>query len=560
MSAPYLEVEGLSVGFPTPAGLSRAVEDISFTLDPGETLGIVGESGSGKSLTCRSILRLLPRAAAMSGRVRLDGREVSGLEEAKMRAIRGRAAAMIFQNPDSYLDPLMRVGRQIGEGVRHHFGVSAAEARQAAIALLDDVRIPNPEHWVDAYPHELSGGMKQRVMIAAALACKPRLLIADEPTTALDVTVQARILTLLRELRAQRNLSIILVSHDLGVVGALCDRVLVMREGRIVEHGATARIVTAPRERYTCELIASQTHRLAQAAPRGRDAPPTQAEIAPLFVLRSLSVEFAKPADLLQWVRGRREGHITRAVSDVSLTVTPGEALGIVGESGSGKTTLARALVKLCTPAAGDVLYRGEPIADLRGRRLLRYRRDVQLVYQNPFTALNPRLAAGESIAEPLRRHGLCPRSEIKDRVAALMSQVELPPELASRRPSGLSGGQCQRVGIARALAMRPQVLIADEITSALDVTIQAQILRLLKRLQEEMGLTILLISHDLGLVRYFCDRVAVMRHGKLVEIGTVERIFAAPREAYTRALIEAVPKLPEAGASCGEPSLEVGG
>jgi peptide/nickel transport system ATP-binding protein len=547
-----LSVTSLSVDFATANGLVRAVQDVSFALRAGEVLGIVGESGSGKSVTCRAITRLLPASARVSGQVLLDGRDLLALDERGMRELRGNEIAMIFQNPSTHLDPLMRIGRQIGEGLRFRLGRNARQARQDAIDLLADVRINEPDRRVDSYPHELSGGMKQRAMIAAALACRPRILVADEPTTALDVTVQAAILDLLREIRRSRALAMILVSHDLAVIAQMCDRVLVMKDGGAVETGDTEQIVRRPRAAYTRALIDSQPEIMARRrVPVAATAHPSR-ETA--FRIEDLTVEFSGGRNLLTGVFSKAAPAV-RAVAGLSLEIRRGETLGIVGESGSGKSTLARSLVKLIQPAGGRILFHGRPLGAMCRRETAAYRRRVQMIFQNPYESLDPRMTVRQAIAEPLLRHGIVARNAAGRRVQELMRLVELPVDLAARRPRQLSGGQCQRVAIARALAMEPEVLVADEITSALDVTIQSQILRLLQDLRGRMALTIVLISHDLSVVRTFCHRAAVMQAGRLVESGPVEELFAKPQQDYTRRLIAAVPRMPEAEAPSTTPA-----
>jgi peptide/nickel transport system ATP-binding protein len=542
VTRPALTVEDLNVSFTTPGGEVPAVRGISFHLDRGEAVGIVGESGSGKTVTCRALLRLLPPNAAIRGRIDVDGVNLVGLKAQELISLRGRQIAMIFQNPSSYLDPLMRIGAQIGEGLRFHFGASAADSRHRAIELLERVRIPDPPRRVDSFPHELSGGMKQRAMIAGALACSPHILVADEPTTALDVTVQARILALLREVRGRGELSLILVSHDLGVIASVCDRVLVMNDGRIVEQGPTQLILSRPADSYTRELIAANP----TFEPRGTNHGEPMAH--PIGTPEAiLNVEG------LSVIYGRTRGAIARmlrgpgldpveAVRDVSFFVREGEILGIVGESGSGKTTVGRAVVGLTAPSRGQILYRGTAIG--RDRADVARRRSLQMVFQDPYASLNPRLRVGQTLAEPLERHRLCPSDRVEERVRELMESVELSNDLRDRRPHELSGGQCQRVAIARALSVEPRVLVADEVTSALDVTIQKQVLSLLRRLRDELELTILLISHDLAVVHSMCDRIVVMSEGRIVEHGPADGILFEPREPYTKELIAAIPRL----------------
>lgn len=537
-AVPLLSVEGLSVDFELWGRKVAAVRDVSFQLGVGEILGIVGESGSGKSVTCRAILGLLPPTAEISGRVMFGGTDLCALSPDQIAQVRGRQISMIFQNPSSHLDPLMTIGGQIAEAPRLQLGKSRSEARTGAIQMLAEVRIREPEHRVDSYPHELSGGMKQRAMIASAISCEPRLLLADEPTTALDVTVQARILELIRDLNRRRNLSVILISHDLAVVSAICDRVLVMRHGKVVESGPTDDIIRQPKDPYTRLLIDSQP---------GRRAKPRRAQDkhvnAAILSVRNLTVDFFADASLVNVIRGQSARRV-RAVDDVSFEVQAGESFAIVGESGSGKSTIARAIARLNQPRSGSIRFDGQEVASLTGSNLRSYRRSVQMVFQSPYDSLNPRMPVGDAIEEPLVRHGLARDGRSADRVRQLFEMVELPYDLRNRKPHELSGGQCQRVGIARALALSPRVLIADEITSALDVTIQAQILDLLRRLQESQGLTMIYISHDLAVVRSFCDRVAVLNGGKIVEVGDVGDVLTAPVHDYTRTLIAAAPSI----------------
>ena len=534
---PLLSVENLSVEFDLPGGVIRALSGVSFTVCEGEIVGIVGESGSGKSITCRAILDLLPKTARRAGRIAWEGRDLLSLPETQMREMRGRNISMVFQNPSSHLDPLMTIGGHVGETLSTHFGASARDARDKAVALLDDVRISDPQARIHSYPHELSGGMKQRALIASAIACEPRLLLADEPTTALDVTVQARILSLLKELNERRKLAIVLISHDLGVIAEICERVVVMKDGAVVEAGPTRQIIDAPAHPYTRLLIESQPGLRANRPPASPARYGKASE--PLLAVENLTVQYAASRGLF----GRSRAAIN-AVDGVTFGVERGESFGIVGESGSGKSTIARVIARLVEPKSGDVRFGGASVLALRGEALATYRRAVQIVFQSPYDSLNPRMSVEQAIAEPMIRHRLADRREARRRALALMETVELPAALARRRPRQLSGGQCQRVGIARALALSPQVLIADEITSALDVTIQAQILDLLRRLRETQGLTILYISHDLAVVRVFCDRVAVFQAGKLVETGPVGQVLTVPSQDYTRTLIASAPRL----------------
>ena len=544
-AAPLLEVDGLTVAFETRRGTVPAVRGVSFSLAEGEILGIVGESGSGKSVTCRAILGLLPRTARVGGSIRFEGRELTGLSEADWEHMRGRQSAMIFQNPASHLDPLMRIGAQIGESLRHHMGQSGGEARREAIHLLSSVGIAQPELRVDSFPHELSGGMKQRALIAGAIACRPRLLLADEPTTALDVTVQARILDLLRTLNREHGLALVLISHDLGVIAEICQRVLVMRDGELVEQGRTRELIEAPQHPYTRLLIASQPG-LRPLKARAAQAAPTD----PLIRVEDLSVSFRGPFRWTDMIAGRFRASRIKALDGVSFEIYPGETLGVVGESGSGKSTVARAIARLLTPSGGRVLFEGADVHALAGEALLQFRRSVQMVFQSPYDSLNPRLTVRQTLSEPLRRHRLVPSDAIARRVQELTEMVELPNGLLDRTARQLSGGQCQRVGIARALAMQPRLLIADEVTSSLDVTTQAQILALLERLRAEAGLTMLYISHDLAVVRALCDRVLVFQAGRIVEGGLVQDVLAHPKDRYTQTLLKAVPRLALAGST----------
>jgi peptide/nickel transport system ATP-binding protein len=530
-----LRVRDLGVAFAGRGAPVTAVNHASFELHAGEVLGIVGESGSGKSVTLRAIMGLLPATASITGSVRFDGQEILGMDPESLRQMRGRSLSMIFQNPSSHLDPLMTIGRQVAEPLLQHEKMRPAKARESAIKILGEVRIDRPEQRAANYPHQLSGGMKQRAMIASAIACRPRLLLADEPTTALDVTVQAHILALLADLNRSRGLTMVLVSHDLAVIAQVCDRIVVMKDGEVVEQGLAGELVTAPRHPYTQRLIDSQPGRLAAVA-----AAPTAATTdSPLLEIRNLGVQFRLPRTGLL-----RPKELLKAVDDVSIGLQRGETLGIVGESGSGKSTVARAIMGLETPAQGDVLLDGRSIRVGRLAGQPDFRRRIQMAFQNPFDSLNPRFTVRQTIVEPLRKHGLVPADRFDARVAELMALVELDPRLADRKPGQLSGGQCQRVGIARALVMEPEILIADEITSALDVTIQAQIIELLSRLRSQTGLSVIFISHDLALVRSFCHRVAVFEAGRVVETGNVEKVLSEPQHPYTQTLIASVPEL----------------
>ena len=522
---PLLEVRDLTIGF----GPAAVVKGVSFTLAAGEILGIVGESGSGKSVTCRALMGLLPQGADVAGQVRFDGRELLGLDHAGWNTLRGRDMAMIFQNPSSHLDPLRRIGAQIASPMRRHLGLGRREALARATDLLGDVGIREPALRARSYPHEFSGGMKQRAMIAAAIGCGPKLLIADEPTTALDVTVQARILKLLKDLNQSRGLAIVLISHDLGVVADICSRVAVMRQGEIVEQGAVDEIINRPRHPYTQLLIDSQPSRRHVPSAAGattRDA---------LLSVERLSVAFP----IRQQGAGLfAERKFFRALDGVDLSVHAGETVGIVGESGSGKSTLALSLMRQNQVSGGVIRFAGQDIHAFDREGLTRYRRQVQMVFQNPYDSLNPRMPIIDTVAEPIWRHGLADRRAARAEAEDLLEQVELPAHLRQRRPRQLSGGQCQRVGLARALALRPRLLICDEITSALDVTTQAQILDLLMRLQRERELALIYISHDLAVVGNLCQRLYVFKDGKVMEEGPARQVLAQPEASYTRELV----------------------
>lgn len=523
---PLLRVENLAVSF---AG-TPAVKGVSFDLGEGEVLGIVGESGSGKSVTCRALMGLAAGAARAEGSVTLRGRELLGLSEADWCAVRGREMGMIFQNPASHLDPLRRIEAQLAAPMLRHLDIGQVEAQRRAIALLEAVGIREPEKRARSYPHEFSGGMKQRAMIAAAISCNPKLLIADEPTTALDVTVQARILRLLKDLNRERGLAVILVSHDLGVVADICSRVVVMRAGVVVEQGPVADVIERPRHPYTRLLIESQPGRKALATQT-----PGCSTAAPLLNVENLSVAF--PARRA-FMTGATGGDLVRALDGVDVRINPGETVGIVGESGSGKSTLARAIIRQNRPSGGALTFDGEDVPALSGAALARFRRRVQMVFQNPYDSLNPRMRIVDAVAEPIWRHGLADRGAAARQAHELLEMMELPLALHGRKPRQLSGGQCQRVGIARALALKPELLIADEITSALDVTTQAQILELLMRLQRERALTLLYISHDLAVVGGICKRVYVLQAGRVVETGETGQVLSAPQHPYTRELV----------------------
>lgn len=548
-----LDIRNLQVTYRDADESRLLIDDVSLTLARGEILGLVGESGSGKSLLCRALIGLLPspRLAITGGSVNLEGQRISGLPESSMLKIRGRRIGMIFQNPTSHLDPVMRIGDQIAEGLRTHKRLAASAARAAAVDLLALVGFPDPARQAQGYAHAFSGGMRQRAMIAVALACDPEILIADEPTTALDVTIQAQILRLLADLRVRRGLSIVLISHDLGVVAQTCDRIAVMHAGRVVEQGEKRALLATPSHPYTKALIASHPT-MPSHAPAVVHAPAPVTR--PVLDITGLEVSFLQGGGLF-----RPRFHL-RAVNDVSLRVGQGETIGLVGESGSGKSTLARALLGLQAISAGQIEFDGSSLTRDRAATLIRLRREAALVFQDPFNSLNPRLTVAETLAEVLRVQGKTPREGIPDRINALLDMVGLGREFATRRPRGLSGGQCQRAGIARALAVEPSLIVADECVAALDVTIQAQIVDLFRRLTAQTGMTLLFIAHDLAIVRNLCERVVVMQRGRIVEDGPSAEVFARPRHPYTAALIAAIPDIdpdrPLSGGAVPEPEL----
>ncbi|TPI46864.1 ABC transporter ATP-binding protein [Mesorhizobium sp. B3-1-7] len=542
-AGPVLEITDLCVGVRGEDGEREVVSGLSLSLRRGETLCIAGESGSGKSMTALAIMQLLPQPAGRiaSGTIRLfdkDGSaiELTALDERRMRDIRGDRIAMIFQEPMTSLNPVLSIGRQLTESIEAHTGLSHAEAQRRAVEALKAVRISEAESRLKQFPHELSGGMRQRVMIAMALALEPDVLIADEPTTALDVTVQGEVLELLRDLQRQHGTSVILITHDMGVVAEMADRVIVMRNGRMVEEGATADIFARPRAAYTQELLAA-VPRIGSGAGRratgGAAGATGQDKVA---VVNDLHVRF----DL----RGGFFGRINRrvhAVEGVSFSIAPNETLALVGESGCGKSTTAKALAGL-VPYTGGVTIGGRELSGLGGDARKAVRRDVQMVFQDPYASLDPRMRVGDLVAEPLLIHGIGSRQERQSQVAALFERVGLSAAQMELYPHEFSGGQRQRICIARALALRPKLIIADESVSALDVSVQARVLDLLKELQREFGVAYLFISHDMAVVENISDRVAVMYLGQIVEIGSRDQVFSNARHPYTRRLIEAVP------------------
>jgi microcin C transport system ATP-binding protein len=528
--APLLSVRDLAVDFRVPGNPApvHAVRGVSFDIRKGETMALVGESGSGKSVTALSILQLLPYPAAShpSGSIRLDGQELVGAAEPMLRRIRGDRIAMVFQEPMTSLNPLHSVERQVSETLILHKGLDARAARARALELLHLVGLRDAERRLAAYPDELSGGQRQRVMIAMALANEPDLLIADEPTTALDVTIQAQILKLLAELKSRLDMALLVITHDLGIVRHMADRVAVMRRGEIVEAGPVGEVFAAPRHDYTRTLLAAQ--------PKGKPVRTGPAP-APLVEAANVRVYFPIKGGVL-----RRTVDVVKAVDDVSLTIPEGRTVGIVGESGSGKTTLGLALLRL-VKATGTVVFQGQNLADVTRAHLRPLRRHMQIVFQDPFSSLSPRMSVGEIVGEGLSVHGIgAGGSERETRIVEALAEVGLDPDDRFRYPHEFSGGQRQRISIARAVALKPRLIVLDEPTSALDVSVQAQIVDLLRGLQDRHGIAYLFISHDLRVVRAMADQVIVLQDGRTVESGTAEQIFEAPRTAYTRALIAA--------------------
>jgi microcin C transport system ATP-binding protein len=525
MTDAVLKVENLSIAFRQDGASRPAVRGVSFTVGRGETVALVGESGSGKSVTALSTVGLLPDSAEVSGSIRYGTTQMVGAAEPTLRGIRGNDISFIFQEPMTSLNPLHTIERQLGESLALHQGLSGAAARARIIELLGKVGIRDAESRLTAYPHQLSGGQRQRVMIAMALANGPELLIADEPTTALDVTIQAQILDLLAELKARENLSLLFITHDLGIVRRIADRVCVMKDGEIVEQGPAAEVFANPQHPYTQKLLAAEAKGL----------PDPVAENAPVVAeTQNLRVWFPIHAGLLR----RVVGHV-KAVNDATLTVHAGETLGIVGESGSGKTTLALAILRLI-PSEGRVVFLGQNLAERQGRAMRDLRRDMQVVFQDPFGSLSPRMTAAEIIAEGLGVHGVEPGRNRRDMVAEIMAEVGLDPAMMDRYPHEFSGGQRQRIAIARAMILRPKLVVLDEPTSALDMTVQVQIVELLRALQRKWGLAYIFISHDLRVVRALSHKVMVMRNGDVVESGAAEAVFANPQSDYTRTLMAA--------------------
>ncbi len=580
MGDTILEIEGLRTWFHTEDGIVKAVDNIDLQLEVGRTLGVVGESGSGKSVTSLTVMGLLPEVVSdvKADKLAFLGKDLESVSAVDRRAMRGKDMAMIFQEPMTSLNPVFTVGNQVVEAIRLHEGLSAEEAKQRTIELFDEVGIPEPSQSIHKYPHEMSGGQKQRVMIAMALSCNPRLLIADEPTTALDVTIQAQILDLLRELRDRRGMAILFITHDLGVIAEIADEVAVMFRGKLVECGKVEQIYDNPKHPYTRGLLACRPRlesdftrlptvgdfmavaeqpdgtvqvsakdlseeRLRELAHSGRGKL-TESDEAPILEVNEMKVYFPKKAGILR----RTVGYV-KAVDGISFKVYPKQTLGLVGESGCGKTTTGRAILRLIEPNGGEVLYRPSGkdtavnLAQLSGAALRNIRKELQIIFQDPYSSLNPRMPVESIITEPMVIHNIgAGPSERRDRTVALLEEVGLGAEHLRRFPHEFSGGQRQRICIARTLAIDPSFIICDESVSALDVSVQAQVLNLLKDLQERRGLSYIFISHDLSVVKFMSDVMAVMNEGKIVEMGPSEEIYRQPAQEYTRRLISAIP------------------
>ncbi len=556
MNEPVLSVENLTTSFRVNGVWRSVVKDLSFTVAPKETVAIVGESGSGKSVTALSIMRLVPEVnGRIEGRIMQGGRNLLDMPESAMRGVRGNDISMIFQEPMTSLNPVLTIGFQIAETLRYHRGLDTQSANAEALRILDTVRIPAASSRFNEYPHRFSGGMRQRVMIAMALACRPKLLIADEPTTALDVTVQAQIIELIKLLQDEFGMAVIFITHDMGVVAEVAERTIVMLRGECVEQGDTATIFGKPRHPYTRALLAAVPRlgsMVGQPRPRRfpvvdpltgeADEPALAADTvlnsdAPLLRVSNLVTRFDVRSGLFGKVTGR-----VHAVEDVSFSLNQGETLALVGESGCGKSTTGRSILRLIPPTSGQVMFEGRDIATLPKNELRQMRQRMQMIFQDPYASLNPRRTVGTAIAEPMIIHGLASKNSARDKVADLMRRVGLPSDMADRLPHEFSGGQRQRLCIARALALSPRLIVADEAVSALDVSIKAQVINLMLDLQQELGLAYLFISHDMAVVECVSHRVAVMHLGEIVEIGPRGAIFDNPQHPYTIKLMAAVP------------------
>ena len=558
--APLLSVKNLSLGFKSRNTTNAVLHDISFDVLPNEIVGIVGESGSGKSVTNLAVLGLLPQKSVdiSSGEILFEGADLLNYSTQELQKIRGNAISMIFQEPMSSLNPSMRCGKQVTEILQRHKKLSAQEAKVETLRLFEQVKLPRPASVFKAYPHEISGGQKQRVMIAMAITCKPKLLIADEPTTALDVTVQKEIILLLKELQKETGMSILFISHDLSLVSEIADRVIVMYKGKIVERGSSVSIFKNPKEEYTKALIYARpsTKERLERLPTVADflnqkpmAPAVSEAVrtakhqklyskTPLLEIKNAQKEYYSNVSFF----GKKE--TIKAVNDVSFKIFEGETLGLVGESGCGKSTLGNLILQLDQVTSGHIFYQGTDLTRLKTRDLRKLRRDIQIIFQDPYSSLNPRLTVGQAITEAMEVHKLyASKKERKAEALKLLEQVGLLPEHYDRYPHEFSGGQRQRIGIARTIAVKPKFIVCDESVSALDISVQAQVLNLLNTLKEEYNFTYLFISHDLAVVKYISDRLIVMRNGQFEETGEADAVYAAPQSDYTQALINAIPK-----------------
>jgi peptide/nickel transport system ATP-binding protein len=554
-----LEVKKLSISFGKKKNKVEVIHDISISVAENEILGIVGESGSGKSVTSLALMGLLPKKiTSVSGEIIFGDKDLSKETEKSLRKFRGNEIAMIFQEPMSALNPSIRCGFQVSEILQHHKKLSASEAQKETISLFEKVKLPRPREIYNSYPHQISGGQMQRVMIAMAISCKPKLLIADEPTTALDVTVQKEIIQLLKELQQETKMSMVFISHDLGLVSEIADRVAVMYKGTIVETGTVLQIFKTPQDNYTKALLASRPTLDVRFAKL-----PTIASLAdksfvpkevsaqeralrhkilytrtPLLQVVNLEKEYYSKAGIFQKKR------VLKAVDQISFNVFEGETLGLVGESGCGKSTLGKAILLLDRATAGSIKYRGKELTRLSSSEIRKLRKEIQLIFQDPFSSLNPRLIIGEALMEPMEVHGILnSKKKRKERVLQLLDRVGLDESFYYRYPHELSGGQRQRVGIARTIAMEPKLVICDESVSALDISVQAQVLNLLNELKGDFGFTYIFISHDLAVVKYMADQLLVMKDGKMEELGDADEIYANPTKTYTKRLIAAIPK-----------------
>ena len=556
---PLLDIQSLYISFGSKKSQVEAVADVSFDVDRNEIVGIVGESGSGKSVTAMAIMGLLPKQIShIKGTLRFEGKNLNELPKKERRQLRGKDIAMIFQEPMSALNPSMKCGVQVSEILKHHLKLKASEAKEEVISLFQKVKLPRPREIYNSYPHQLSGGQMQRVMIAMAIACKPKLLIADEPTTALDVTVQKEIIQLLKELQKETQMSLLFISHDLGLVSEIADRVLVMYQGALVESGQAYQVFKSPKKDYTKALLASRPtldQRLERLPTIGSlaDKSFSAKEItaqqrarrhkklytqAPLLEVINLKKEYYSNAGLF------RPKNVVNAVDDVSFSVFEGETLGLVGESGCGKSTLGKTILQLETATAGSIKYRGRDLTKLSSKQIQGLRREIQLIFQDPYSSLHPRLLIGEALIEPMKVHGIGKsKKDRKNRATDLLEKVGLDASYYYRYPHELSGGQRQRVGVARTIAMEPRLVICDESVSALDISVQAQVLNLLNELKESFGFTYIFISHDLAVVKYMADQLLVMNAGKIEELGDADEIYANPTTEYTKKLIDAIPK-----------------